>query len=102
MGFLLKIAIFAVVVYVAWTTARRWLGLSIGGQRGRRAPPPREAPPQPRRPVVEDTRMCTVCGAYVSASAAKCGRSGLPSGLTAGALDRVGGGPYFAAPQKRP
>ena len=31
MGFLLKIAIFAVVGYGIWTTARRWLGL-FGGQ----------------------------------------------------------------------
>jgi hypothetical protein len=82
MGFLLKIAIFAVVVYVAWTAARRWLGL-FGGAPRPPAPARREASPAPApalaRPVViEDTRLCTVCGAYVSATAAKCGRSDCP------------------------
>jgi hypothetical protein len=78
MGFLLKILIFAVVVYGAWTAARRWLGL-FGGQPQRPpVPPRREAQPQPRRAVVEDTRLCTVCGAYVSATAAKCGRPDCP------------------------
>ena len=75
MGFLLKILIFAVVVYGAWTTARRWLGL-FGGPPA--APAPRRDAPQPRRAVVEDTRLCAVCGAYVSASAAKCGRPDCP------------------------
>jgi hypothetical protein len=77
MGFLLKIAIFAVVVYGAWTAARRWLGL-FGGLTKAPPPAPREAAPQPRKVVVEDTHLCTVCGAYVSASAAKCGRSDCP------------------------
>ena len=78
MGFLLKIAIFAVVAYVAWTAARRWLGLFGGGPRPP-APPQRDpGPAQPRRAVVEDTRLCTVCGAYVSASAAKCSRPDCP------------------------
>ena len=77
MGILLKILIFAVVVYGAWTTARRWLGL-FGGLSKPPAPPPREPGPQARPVVVEDTRLCTVCGAYVSANAAKCGRSDCP------------------------
>jgi hypothetical protein len=77
MGFLLKIAVFAVVVYGAWTTARRWFGL-FGGPPRAPAPPTREAAPPPRRAVVEDTRLCTVCGAYVAAGAAKCGRSDCP------------------------
>jgi len=78
MGFLLKIAIFALVAYIAWTAARRWLGL-FGGTPRPPAPVQREpAPAQPRRPVVEDTRLCTVCGAYVSASAAKCSRPDCP------------------------
>ena len=79
MGFLLKIAIFAVVAYGAWTTARRWLGL-FGGPPKPPAPPPREAAPQPRRVVVEDTRLCTVCGAYVAANALKCDRADCPQG----------------------
>ena len=80
MGFLLKIAVFGVVAYIAWTTARRWFGLSKGPAQAP-APPQRDAaPPPPRRPVVEDTRMCTVCGAYVSTSSGKCGRSDCPQG----------------------
>jgi hypothetical protein len=79
MGFLLKIAIFAVVVYGAWTTARRWLGL-FGGLSKPPEPPQRGAAPQSRRVVVEDTRLCTVCGTYVAANAAKCGRSDCPQG----------------------
>ena len=77
MGFLLKIAIFAVVAYGAWTTARRWFGL-FGGLSKPPEPPPRAPGPQPRRAVVEDTRLCTVCGAYVAANAANCGRSDCP------------------------
>ena len=42
MGFLLKIAVFGVVAYIAWTTARRWLGLSNPPARAP-APPQREA-----------------------------------------------------------
>jgi len=79
MGFLLKIVVFAVVVYGIWTTARRWLGL-FGGLSKPPEPPRREAAPPPRRVVVEDTRLCTVCGAYVAANAAKCGRSDCPQG----------------------
>ena len=81
MGFLLKIAIFAVVVYGAWTAARRWLGLFGGPPRNAPrtpAPPQRPAAPQPRRVVVEETRLCPVCAAYVSASAAKCSRPDCP------------------------
>jgi hypothetical protein len=79
MGFLLKIVVFAVVVYGVWTTARRWLGL-FGGLSKPPAPPQREAAPPPRRVVVEDTRLCTVCGTYVAANAAKCSRSDCPQG----------------------
>jgi hypothetical protein len=80
MGFLLKIAIFAVVAYGAWTTVRRWAGILGGGQT--KAPPPaarREASAQaPRNPVVEEMRLCPVCAAHVSVAAAKCGRSDCP------------------------
>ena len=81
MGFLLKILIFAVVAYAIWKTARRWYHLFGGGQKPPAPPaPPRQDPqsPLPRRVVVEDTLMCTVCGAYVSTTAAKCGRSDCP------------------------
>jgi len=79
MGLLFKIAVFAVGLYLAWVTARRWLGL-FGGLSKPPAPPQREAAPQPRRVVVEETRLCTVCGAYVAANAAKCGRADCPQG----------------------
>jgi hypothetical protein len=81
MGFLLKIVIFAIAAYGIWATARRWYGWLSGQPKPpvrapeRRAPPP---PPSARRPVVEDTRLCAACGAYVSASAAKCGRTDCP------------------------
>ena len=79
MGFLLKIAVFGVVAYIAWTTARRWLGLGNPPAQAP-APPPREATAQQRRPVVEEARLCTVCGAYVAANSGKCGRSDCPQG----------------------
>jgi hypothetical protein len=83
MGFLLKIVIFAIVVYGIWATANRWYRL-LGGDRSKPpAPTPdrREtaaAPPGPRRPVVEETRLCAACGSYVSTGAAKCGRPDCP------------------------
>jgi len=79
MGLLLKIAIFAVVAYGAWTTVRRWAGILGGGQA--KAPPParRETSAQaPRKPVVEEMRLCPICAAHVSIAAAKCGRSDCP------------------------
>jgi hypothetical protein len=80
MGFLLKIAIFAVVVYGAWTTARRWLG--VLGVLQPKAPPPPGRPAGPasaaRPPAVEETRLCPKCAAYVPVVAAKCGRSDCP------------------------
>jgi hypothetical protein len=82
MGFLLKIAALAMFAYVVWKTASRWMGLFGLGPKPPEPPPPsrREQPPQPppRRVVVEDTRQCTVCSAYVSTNAAKCGRSDCP------------------------
>jgi len=79
MGFLLKIAIFAAVAYGVWTTARRWAGILGGGQA--KAPPParHETSAQaPRKPVVEEMRLCPVCAAHVSVAAAICGRSDCP------------------------
>ena len=78
MGLLLKIAIFAVVVYGAWTTVRRWTAILGGGQP--KAPPARrEAPAQAaRRPAIEETRLCPKCAAYVPVAGAKCGRSDCP------------------------
>ena len=83
MGFLLKIVVFAVVVYGIWATARRWYRLLGGGQAKPPAPTQERretaaAPPEPRRPVVEETRLCAACASYVSAGAAKCGRPDCP------------------------
>jgi hypothetical protein len=83
MGFLLKIVIFAIAVYGIWATASRWYRLLGGGQAKQPASAPdrREtaaAPPKPRRPVIEETRLCAACGSYVPAGAAKCDRSDCP------------------------
>ncbi|MBS0224383.1 MAG: hypothetical protein JSR91_26990 [Proteobacteria bacterium] len=85
---LLKFAVLAVAGYVAWSTVRRWFGL-LRGTNG--APPPatsRRAPSSPspsspspaasRGPVIEETRQCPVCGAYVPVGTGKCGRSDCP------------------------
>jgi hypothetical protein len=85
MGFLLKIAIFAVVAYGIWKTAKKWYGI-LGGTadqaptRKPDAPPKRGTPPAPSasRPVIEETRLCSICASYVSLGAAKCGRADCP------------------------
>jgi hypothetical protein len=77
MGFLLKIAVFAVVVYGVWTAARRWLGLFGGLPRPPAPPQPGKATQSPRV-VIEDTRLCPACNAYVAANAGKCGRADCP------------------------
>ncbi len=86
MGLLLKFIMLGVVAYGIWNTARRWLNV-LGGDRAKTPPPSApQAPPQAsagpvqnvRRPIVEDTRACNVCGAYVSLSAARCGRPDCP------------------------
>jgi hypothetical protein len=78
MGLLLKIVIFAVAAYGIWTTANRWFNF-LGGNRP--SVPPTPPPPQTARTktrVVEDTRPCPVCGAYVTAGTAKCSRPDCP------------------------
>ena len=84
MGFLLKIAIFAVVVYGIWKTAKKWYGI-LGGTADNapaqkpEAPQRRETPaPAASRPAIEETRLCSVCASYVSLSGAKCGRPDCP------------------------
>jgi hypothetical protein len=79
MGVLLKFAILAVAGYLAWSTVRRWV-LALWGTAGRPAapPPPPASLPPAGKAVVEDTRRCPACGAYVSVSAGKCGRSDCP------------------------
>jgi hypothetical protein len=89
MGMLLKFVIFAVAGYVAWSTVRRWFGVLRGPggvppMTSRRTPasPSPDAGPAARSPaqgpIVEETRQCRVCGAYVSVSAGKCGRPDCP------------------------
>ena len=91
MGLLLKLAVFGIAAYMVWGMVRRWFGM-LRGTGG--APPPATSrrapasPPQPeagpasrsttRGPVVEETRQCRVCGAYVSVAAGKCGRPDCP------------------------
>ena len=89
MGFLLKIILFGVAVYAAWKTFHRWKGLwdkFVGppDEPARPAPPP---PPPPADPVpnrrtvaIQDTIQFTGCGAYIPASAEKCGQCGRPQG----------------------
>ena len=84
MGLLLKFIMLGVVAYGIWNTARRWLNV-LGGDRAQTPPP---VPPPPRTPagptqgargpIIEDTRACPACGAYVSLSAARCGRPDCP------------------------
>jgi hypothetical protein len=87
MGLLLKFAVFAFAGYVAWTTAKRWLGFASNLTR----PPPTQtvergpvgpggATNRPRQPVVEETRACPTCGVYISVSSPNCGRAGCPQG----------------------
>jgi len=91
MGFLLKIVIFGVAAYMVWTSAKRWLGLGTNrqaspplreGMRPQASPQPGPQPsPAPRRPIIEDTRACPACGAYVSVSSAKCDRPDCPQAV---------------------
>lgn len=92
MGLLLKLALFGFALYAVWKTFARWKGLYdrfVGRPPEPPARTPAPPPPQPATkdgprfaqrppPVVEDTRACAVCGAYVSVSVAKCDRSGCP------------------------
>ena len=85
MGLLLKIILFGVVIYGVWKTLHSWKGLFdrfVGKpeEPARPAPPP--APPtetvSARKVTVEDTIQCAGCGAYVPATAEKCGQCGRP------------------------
>ncbi len=79
MGLLLKIAIFAVVVYGVWTTVRRWAGVLGGGAPKAPSTARRESPvPAERQPAIEETRLCPKCAAYVPLAAAKCSRPDCP------------------------
>ena len=84
MGLLLKLVLFGVAIYAAWKTVSRWKGL-FDQFVGRPQAPQRPAQPPPapepipvRRAPVEDAIQCAGCGAYVPASAQKCGQCGRP------------------------
>ena len=82
MGLLLKIILFGVAVYAVWKTFHRWKGLwdkFVGkpDEPARPAPPPPPAEPlSARKGAIEDTIQCAGCGAYIPASAEKCGQCG--------------------------
>jgi len=83
MGLLLKIILFGVVVYGAWKTLHNWKGMFdrfVGkpDEPARPAPPPPPAtePLSAHKVTVEDTIQCAGCGAYVPATAEKCGQCG--------------------------
>ena len=87
MGLLLKLALLGVALYAAWKTMSRWKGLYDRFVGPPPQPPMPEKPPSPapapqtaaaRRPVIEETVPCRVCGAYLSSGAAKCGRPDCP------------------------
>jgi ribosomal protein L40E len=90
MGFLLKIALFGLALYGIYRSFRYWKGLFdrfTGNDLAQRPPPPPPVPARPEPPpaaparkpvVIEDTVQCAGCGAYISASAEKCGQCGRP------------------------
>ena len=92
MGFLLKIALFGLALYGVYRSFRYWKGLFdrfTGNDLPQRppSPPPPPAPARPEPPpvapprkpvVIEDTVQCAGCGAYISATAEKCGQCGRP------------------------
>jgi hypothetical protein len=84
MGLLLKIILFGVAIYAVWKTFHRWKGLYdrfVGkpDEPARTAPPPPPAEPLSARKVtVEDAVQCSGCGAYILATAEKCGQCGRP------------------------
>jgi ribosomal protein L40E len=85
MGLLLKIILFGVAVYAVWKTFHRWKGL-FDKFVGKPDEPARPAPPPPppaeplsaRKVAIEDAIQCAGCGAYIPASAEKCGQCGRP------------------------
>lgn len=86
MGLLLKIILFGVAVYAVWKTFARWKGMYdrfVGKpeEPARPAPPPPATTAEPisaRKVTVEDTIQCAGCGAYIPATAEKCGQCGRP------------------------
>jgi len=80
MGLLLKIILFGVAVYAVWKTFSRWKGL-FDKFVGKPDEPARPAPPPPpseplsaRKAAIQETVQCAGCGAYIPATAEKCGR----------------------------
>ena len=91
MGLLLKIILFGIAVYAVWKTFHRWKGLFdrfVGKpeEPGRTTPPPPAEPLSARKGTIEDTIQCAGCGAYIAATAEKCGQCGRPQPRGRGSL----------------
>jgi heme A synthase len=78
-----KLVLIVLLILAVWWV-RRWLR-NLARELPRRHAPRREAPQQARGPVRPERRVeavdlaqCGVCGAYVAASAAACGRPDCP------------------------
>jgi hypothetical protein len=72
-----KLVVVVLLLVAAWYV-RRWLR-TPPRRPGAPRPPPGPARPQQQRAIeAEDLVACTVCGAYVAASAPPCAKPGCP------------------------
>ena len=88
MGWIIKIALVGLAIYVAYKTFARWKGYYdrfVGkpdepAQRPQAPQPPPRPPtqPEPPRRLAEDVQACGVCGAFLAAGAARCGQPNCP------------------------
>jgi hypothetical protein len=74
-----KLVVVILLIVAAWYV-RRWLRTPPRRGTGMPRPPPqgRTRPPPQRAIEAEDLVACSVCGAYVAASAPPCGKPGCP------------------------
>lgn len=69
-----KIVLIILLILAVWY-AMRWLNRGPSNIVRRRQP----QPPGPRpQPAVEDLVACRTCGAYITAGARSCGKTGCP------------------------
>ena len=72
-----KLLVLVLVILVVWKGFQ--LLNRLGRERKAANVQPRKAPAAKRaEAAVQETRQCAVCGAYVSASAGKCGEADCP------------------------